>query len=137
MTWYQRIVPVSPPYDLGPDDQTRVMCAFRVDVVKEPSDTFLEEIVGVLVGAGTVVDNVTIFISSEAALPEDAEDALPFIHLTEDSGASSIQVADRPNAYERPTAKLIAHGRDYKTVRALAREAFLVLGRVRNIDLVP
>jgi hypothetical protein len=107
-----------------------------LNIVKWDSEKLLEELTAVLVEAGvTTSDNV--FTSSEAVFPEDSESTPPFLAIQETGGAAPIQTQDTINAYARPSAKVVAHARDYASARALAKRAYNAHTKVRNIDVVP
>lgn len=137
MTFYREINPRGEPADLGLDETgQRVMVVVNIDVVKEQSATFEEEIVKLLEDAGVGTRNVDIFVSSQSELPDGDG---PFLHLTSSGGPPPLRKQNQvaTPAYPRPSMKIIAYGVTYAAARTLARSAYVALSGVRNQDLAP
>lgn len=129
--WYREIEIVQELQDLGLDANGRSIVAFNIDVVKRPSDTFLEEITGLLVAAGVGVYETNIFNTSAADLPEGVG---PFLTIVETGGTSPERTHNDigPPAYPRPSAQVAVHGKGYELARAMARGALNALVGIRN-----
>ena len=61
MAWYLWLKPQNEPYDIDLDGPGRVKMAFQVMAMKEPSGTFIEELVGVLEDASVGSFGTDIF----------------------------------------------------------------------------
>ncbi len=135
MSFYQGITPLQEPFDLGKDDKDRQQVAFNIRVVKTASNTFLEELVKILVTAGVGVFNTNIFASTAVAIPKGEE---PYLMIIETGGAAplKIQNQDAP-AYPRPTAKIIVHAAKYSDARTMSRAAYDALAVVKNQAITP
>ena len=123
------------PFDLGADDRGRQRVVFNIRVVKTASNTFLEEIVKLLVTASVGKFNVNIFASTAVSLPADARTFLLIIE-TGGTAPGMIQNQAAP-AYPRPSAKLISSAAKYVDARTMARAAYDALAGVRNQDVTP
>lgn len=132
--WYREIEVVQEPMDLGLDGQQRSIVAFNINVVKRPSDTFLEELTQLLVTAGVGVFNTNIFNTSAADLPNGDG---PFLTLVETGGTSPERTQNDigPPAYPRPSAQVAVHGVTYAVSRAMARAAYNALVGIRNTNV--
>jgi hypothetical protein len=135
VTFYERIVPIQEPFDLGLDDAGRSVVVFNAMATKAPSVTLEEEAVAVLVAAGVGTFGVTLFGSSHASLPQGAG---PFLVIVATGGVGPVfEHNDRAPARQRPTLKLSAHASSYVAARAMARAAYDALVQVRNQNVVP
>lgn len=138
MTYYLWVKSINEPADiLGPDDAGRIQYSFNVRARKLSSDTFLEEMVKVLVTAGVGVFNTTIFASSKAKLPTSPT-AL-FLTLRETGGAppDSIHNQTSPPAYVQPSLMCVVHGPETAATKAKARAAYNALVAVKNVTITP
>lgn len=133
-TAYLSITPLSEPGDLGDlDDCGRVQIAFTVLAWKRRSDTFLDEIVAVLVNAGVGVLNESIFASSKAGIPRGDG---PVATIRALGGASPVGTHnDGAAAYVMPTAQVIVRGVSWQATNAMAQAAYTALVAVRNAAL--
>lgn len=135
MTFYERIVPIQEPFDLGLDEAGRSVVVLNVMTTKAPSTTLEEEVVSVLVAAGVGVFNESIFASSHVALPQGAG---PFLVVVGTGGIGPrFEHNSRAPARQMPTLKLTAHASTYIAARAMARAAYDALVQVRNQNVVP
>lgn len=116
--------------DLGldPTNEQRIQFGGNVLVVRYPSDTFEEEIVALLTGAG--IDDDRIFRSSKA-LPAEDED--PSLSVIIGPGAPGIRVQNRTgSSYYRSSVQIVARAGGKTAARALAQTALHTLVNVRN-----
>jgi len=135
MARYLSIVPDNEPYDLPLDDKGRAHVVFSVSCEKTVSETFEEEVVGVLVDEGVGEWGVNIFSSSAAVLP--AGDG-PYLVVNAVGGPGPRYIQNSPvPAYQRPTARVMVRASTYVAARAMARAAYDALAQVRNRTLTP
>jgi hypothetical protein len=135
VTAYLSLSPLQEPFDLGLDDSGREMCAFNMVAMKRPSTTFLEEVIAILVVAGVGVENVSIFASSRAVIPDASEPGAPaaILHLKATGGTPPIGTHnDGAGAYRRPGLQVIAHAASWPAAYAMAHAAYDALLGVRN-----
>jgi len=134
MTWYREINPIQEPFDMRLDDSGRAQVAFNIAVIKNPSDTLLEEITKILTDASVGVANVTIFESSKKDLPVGDN---AFIVITETGGVFPewIHNEDTP-AFQRPSAQINARASSYADARTMARAAYVALVAVQNQTVI-
>jgi hypothetical protein len=138
MAYYVWVKSVNEPADvLGLDDAGRIQYSFNVNARKESSDTFLEEVVKVLVSAGIGILNTSIFASSKAKLPTSPT-AL-FLTLRETGGAPPYAVHNQtsPPLYVQPSLMVVVHGPDTAPTKAKARAAYNALVAVKNQTITP
>lgn len=136
MTDYRSIRAVSEPQDAGGlDEAGRRMCAFTVLVWKRPSPTFVLELIKILVDAGVGVDNVSIFGSSGAVIPEGDG---PFLHVKAGGGAGAIGTHnDAPAEWDRrPAAEILVHASTWQAAEAMAHAAYGAFVNIRNMAVV-
>lgn len=134
-TPYLGITPMQEPFDLGPDDSGRIMYAFNVVAMKRPSATFLREIVGILVAAGVGVENVSIFASSRAVIPDGAAPNAPaaILHIKATGGTGPVGTHnDGAGAYRRPGAQILVYATSTPAAEAMSHAAYNALVGVRN-----
>ena len=135
MSFYQEIAPLQEPFDLGKDEKGRQRVVFNIRVVKTASNTFLEELIKVLVTAGVGTLNTDIFASTAVAIPAD-EGTYLLIVETGGTAPGRIQNQIAP-AYPRPTAKITVRAIKYVDARTMARAAYDALAAVRNQTITP
>lgn len=135
MTFFLQVEPLQSPFDLGPDEQGWNRVVFNVFTERDPSSTFIEELVAVLEAASVGTFEQDIFASSAVALPE--RDG-PYLTIVETGGAGGrrTQNAKAPSS-ERATAQIIARGKTYEAARTLARAAYDALAAVKNETVTP
>lgn len=131
--WYQRIVPLQEPFDLGLDAAGRAQVVFNLMATKTQSDTFLEELTKILVTAGMVVN--TIFQGAQALIPDGDG---PYLSIVETGGPAALLIHNEPGLpkYPRPTAQVVGRALDYVGARTYARTAYNALMVVRNQFIV-
>lgn len=131
-TRYVVLKPRTPPQDIGLDpDSDRAMLVFQVDCEKDPSETFPEELVFLLVTAGVGVFETNIFISSRARIPEGPG---PFLIVTETTGLESKEIhGSTLDSYSRPAASITVIGASYLTARAMAHAAHTALQKKNTV----
>lgn len=135
MTAVYRTIDIdSEPFDIGLDSENRQKTAFNFRVVKQPSDVFVEEIVGLLVTAGVGVFGTNIFASSKANIPSGAG---PFLSIVETGGTAPERTQNEigPPAYTRPSAQITVRATKYSEARTMARAAYNALVGVRNTNV--
>lgn len=130
-THYLAITPNQEPFDLGElDDCGRVQLAFNVIAWKRASDTFLEEVVKVLVDAGVGVEGESIFASSKAVIPRGDGPVLS-VRVTPGPGPLGTH-NDGPTAYRLPGLQILVRGSSWAATNAMAQAAFNAVVAVRN-----
>jgi hypothetical protein len=135
-TWYRRIAVRQQPFDSGLDQQGRVMYKFNILADKRPSQTFVEEVLQVLVTANVGQASVNIFHSSNVA---QLKGAGPFLSVIETSGMPSDRTHGntRLPAYERPGAQIVVRASATPVAKAMAWAAWRALAKVRNRYVQP
>lgn len=131
-TWYLDIRDQQPPFDSGVlDGQSRAMWSFNIVATKAPSDSFLLELVAVLVAAGVGVYGTNIFISSKAVIPPGNG---PYLSIVATGGLEGIRTQNVTSGptYERPSAQITVRAQSAAAAEAMARAAYAALVGVRN-----
>jgi hypothetical protein len=130
-TQYLSITPLGEPFDLGElDDCGRVQVFFNVLAWKRPSNTFLEEIVALLVAANVGVEGVSLFASSKAVIPRGDG---PVLSVRATGGASPVGTHNGGRAaYRMPSAQITVRGSSWEATNAMAQAAYAALVAVRN-----
>lgn len=131
-TQYRALWPQQPPFDLGVDQDTgRALWAFNVIAWKRPSATFLEEMIGILVAAGVGQENVNIFASSRAVIPDGPG---PYLLIKATPGVAPIGTHnDSPAAWDqRPAAEIFVHAGSTQAAVAMIHAAYNALANIRN-----
>lgn len=132
--WYRDIKVLQEPFDLGLDANSRPRVAFNIAVTKGPSDTFEEEIIGILVAANVGTLGTDLFISSRADIPSKGGTFLSVIAtggMTPERTHNSVSTP----AYQRPGAQIVVRGDTWEDARTMARAAYNALVGVRNIAI--
>lgn len=131
---YRSIDIVSEPFDSGLDSENRAKVSFNFSAVKQPSDVFIEEIVGLFVTAGVGTYGTDIFAGSKANIPSGAG---PFLSMIETGGVAPERTQNEigPPAYQRPSAQITVRATKYSEARAMARAAYNALVGVRNANV--
>ena len=131
MADYLDIRALQEPFDLGPDASGRAQWTFNITVIKSQSDTFAEEVVGLLTDGG-VTD---IYVVSTSKIP--AGDG-PFTVVIETGGTSGLRVHDQlMPKWPRPAARIVVHATDPRRARQVCRLAHNALAGVRNATVTP
>lgn len=123
------------PFDYGLDANGLPRFAFNVLVDKHASDTFVYEVIAILVAAGVGVYGKRIFNGSKAARP-DTKEAVLMVVETGGSGAERIHNSPIP-AYRKPTAQFVASAEKASDARAMALRAWNALAAVSNASVTP
>lgn len=128
-THYLGITALQEPFDLGAlDDAGRLQVVFNVLAWKRPSDTFVEEVLGIL-SAASITNAVA---TSKGEIPRTGS----WISVMATGGTAPIGTHnDGTVAYRRPGAQLIAHAASWAAANGLAQAAFSALVAVRNEDV--
>lgn len=140
MTPYLSIAPLQEPFDLGLDEagSGRIMYAFNVVALKRPSATFLKELIGIFVAAGVGVENVSIFASSKAVIPDASVPGVPpaILHVKATGGTPPVGTHnDGVGAYRRPGAQVLVYGATTQAAEAMVYAAYSALIGVRNREV--
>jgi hypothetical protein len=94
--------------------------------------TFPDDLVAQLVAEGVGTPAVDIFVSNKAALPRTTTHLV----IVETGGTGSFRTQGTAgDAYENPSAQVLARGANYAEVRRLLARAYDALVKVRNQDL--
>lgn len=134
--WYLDIRDQQPPFDSGVlDGQSRALWTFNIVATKQPSSTFLLELVEVLVLAGVGVYGTNIFISSKAVIPPGNG---PYLSIVATGGLDGIRIQNDVSgpAYERPSAQIVVRAQSAAAAEAMSRAAYAALVGVRNQNVV-
>jgi hypothetical protein len=91
--------------------------------------TFPEDLVTVLESEGVGTGAVDLFISSKTSLPKDKTHLV----IVETGGTGSLRTHNIPgDAYENPSAQILARSISYVEARSLLARAYNALVKVRN-----
>lgn len=138
MTRILWIKPLQEPFDFGLDSDGRPRWAFNVLAQKDPSHTWSEELVAILVAAGVVKytnPGKTVTLGSKASRPQ-TPNAVMLITETGGTGPEYIHNTHVP-AYRNPTAQLVASAANAADAREMAHKAFDALAVVSNASVTP
>jgi hypothetical protein len=110
------------------------MFKFNVLAEKAPSDTFVDELLTLLVNANVGTPGTDIFESSAFAIPKTGR----YMTIIETGGMpdDETQNAVADPAYERPGAQITVRAATKPAARAMAAAARRAL-RVRNVNVNP
>jgi hypothetical protein len=136
MTYWRETEPLQEPNDLGLDASGRAQVVFNIIVTKNPSNTFLEEIVKLLVDASVGVLNTNIFTTSTYPIPEGDG---PYLTITETGGTIPERTHNEIAlpAFQRPAAQILVRAKTYGAARTMCRAAYNSLVGVRNQEITP
>lgn len=138
MTRILWIKPLQEPFDFGLDAEGRPRWAFNVLAQKDPSHTWSEELIAVLVAASVIKwtqPGRNVMTGSKASRPQTAA-AVMLITETGGSGPEYIQNQAAP-AYRNPTAQLVASAANAADARTMAFRAWDALAVVSNASVTP
>lgn len=131
-TWFLCLAPQEEPFDIGSDENGRAQWSCNFLGWKRPSASFLLEAVAVLEAAGVGRRGVSIFGTSQAALP-GPEHREPWLFVKETGGTPPMGTHnDGQAAYRRPGLQVIATAATSPAAKALAHAAYDALAAVRN-----
>lgn len=135
MTWYRRLH-VGTPFEAGLDDQHRMRFSFPVMADKRHSNTFPEEILGLLVTAGVGTLGVNLFLGGSYTLPKGDG---PYLQVIITAGRESDETHNSITvpAYVRPAAQIICRAKDYAAARSQITLAYNALCGVVNRNVNP
>lgn len=130
MSRWLSVTPLQEPFDAGVDNG---MATYAVNalVLKEPSDTFLLEVIGLLVAAGVGTFGVDIFGGSDFDVPTDRAT----LAVTATGGLAPLRT--QTSKYKRPAVQLFARGPDTVAAEALCQAAIAAIADVQNQDVTP
>lgn len=135
MTRYLSIRCLHQPFDDGQDENGRVVFKFNVRAEKAPSDTFVDELLALLVNANVGVVGTDMFESSAFAIPKTGR----YLTIIETGGLPDDETQNdiATPAYERPGAQITVRAATKPAAWAMVRAAHKALGRVRNVNVTP
>jgi len=135
MTWYRRIY-TSTPYEIGLDDLHRIRFSFPIMADKESSDTFLEEILNLLVTANVGVLGTDLFVGSSYTLPTGPG---PYLQVILTAGRESDETHNSVSipSYVRPGAQVISRAKNYMAGKTKITLAYNALRGVVNQNVTP
>lgn len=121
------------PFDLGVDSESRARFVFNLIVEKTPSTTFLEELAAIMVAAGVGVvagNNRNIFLTQAVSIPPGDG---PYLSIIDTGGPGGIKIHNqKPPAYQRPGAQIVARAKTPKAARDMAFAAYTAFANVVN-----
>lgn len=132
MTAYRAVTSLQEPSDLGIlDDAGRVQVEFNILAWKRPSDTWLEELVAILVAAN--IDATKIRAGAKATIPREGA----YLSVRPTGGTSPLGTHNESaSAWDRrPGAQIIARAESWADAYELAQAAYSALVAVRNTDV--
>ena len=131
MTRYLSITPIQEPFDLGDlDDGARVQYAVNFLALKQPSTSFLREVISILEAAGVGVEGQTIFASSLATVPREGT----VLHLQATGGTAPLGTHNEGQAaLRRPGLQIIVRSPSELEASTMANAAYDALVAVRNL----
>jgi hypothetical protein len=135
MAWYLKIDVIQEPGDGGLDVSGRPTVKFNIMAEKVHSDTFVEEVVKILVtaGVGTFVgQNRNIFVSSAASIPDGAG---PYLSIHETGGTAADKTHNDGAKYRHPALQITTRARDWVDARRMAARAHSALINISNQTL--
>ena len=134
-TWYLGLMPQQEPFDVGPDENGRAQFSCNFLALKRPSATFVQEILALLEEAEVGTRAVTLFGSSQVALP-GPEVAGPFLVVRATGGTAPQGTHnDGAGAYRQPGLQVLVHALDAAAAETMALAAYDALVGVRNVGL--
>lgn len=136
MTYWREVEPIQEPFDLGIDEAGFVQVVFNINVIKNPSRTFLEELTAILVDAGVGVNNTNIFQTTRAIIPDGDG---PYLVLIETGGREPERTHNYISepAFQRPSAQILVKAESYAAARIMAYDAYDALVGIRNQEITP
>jgi hypothetical protein len=130
MTWYLGFS-LQEPFDFGQDERHRCVYAMNVEAKKRQSSTFIEEVLFLLEDAGLGTQEVDLFGTSVASIPDGDG---PYLNLMSVPGAGPLEVKGGPG-YVQPRARLLVHAKVSAVAKAKAHEAYTALRAIRNREV--
>ena len=128
-TFYQ-MIRVRPLFDHGLDDNHRLRIAFNIQAAKNPSSTFAEEVLSLLVTANVGILGTNMFLSSAVALPTGDG---PYLSVIETPGREADYIHNQMEpAYEYPAAQIVVRAKSRAPAFAMATAAYNALKGVVN-----
>ena len=136
MTWYREINPDQEPFSPGMDvTKKRVLFMFNISVVKEPSETFDEEIAERLEDSSVGTRNTNIFIGPKAVIPIGDG---PYLVINDTGGAPPTWIHNQNTPFMKNSgAQISVVATSYNAAMAMAYDAYNALVSVKNEELNP
>jgi len=129
-TWYLGLMPLQEPHNPGLlDESGRLQCTFKVIATKKASDSFISELIAILVAAGVGKAAVNIFGTPQAIIPDGPG---PFLSIDPSQGIAPIGTLADPASLRRPGAQITARASTWVAAEAMAQAAYNALVGVRN-----
>lgn len=130
MTQYLSIDPLEEPFELGElDESGRVQYSVNFLALKQPSASFLREVVAILVAAGVGIEGQSIFASTLAILPREGT----VLQLLATGGTAPLGTHNGgAAALRRPGLQVIVHAPTHDAAETMINAAYNALVGVRN-----
>lgn len=130
MSFYISITAAQSPFDLGADENDRVMIVCNYNAQAHyPVDKFEEEVARVIFDAGLGALATDLFIGSKANLPTSGVG--PFTTIIRTTGYPPLETHD-DSKYENLSCQITVRSTNYATARARAVAIWRVLDGLRN-----
>lgn len=127
---FLNIVPLQEPFDMGLDDAGRAQIVFNVLATKRPSESFVAELISILVAAGVGIDGKTIFGTASAVIPAGKG---PYLTIKPTGGTGPLGTHNAgTGAYRRPGAQIMVRASSWLVAETMANAAYDALVAVRN-----
>lgn len=135
MTFYREVNALQEPFPDHHVDKKRIMFQFNIAAVKEPSDTFEEELAKRIADNTSLTRDLDIFIGPKAVIPAGDGPYL-VLNTTGGSGPSWIHNLNTPHM-KNPAIQITVIALDYDVAKIAAHRAYDTLVAVRNVELSP
>jgi hypothetical protein len=133
VSFYQTILAVQEPFDLGVDENDRIVMVCNYDCVAHyPVDRFEEEIGRIIYDAGLGTFGTNMWLSSKATLPDDGLG--PHIIITRTPSYFPLETHDGAK-YERLSCSISVRSTNYSTARTRAIAIWRALDGQRNVTV--
>lgn len=132
MSFYQEILAVQSPFDIGSDENKRKMFSVNFDVMATAPVTDFEREMGKLINDASLgTFGTDMFIGTEAILPTGDG---PFVLIINTGGEApeSTQNAAAGHTYELLSFQIVTSARGYDAAKTRALAVWRTLDGVRN-----
>ena len=136
MSFYQEIIAVSPPFEVGFDENERKMFSMNFDcMVTAPATDFVREIGRLINDASLGTFGTDMFIGMEAILPTGDG---PYITIINTGGSESLDTHNVAQGvtYEMRSCQIVVRARTYDSANTRALAVWRVLDGIRNTTVV-
>jgi hypothetical protein len=135
MPFYMWIRPTQEPFNPGMTPPGHAELIFNIQVRKEPSATFVEELIKILVTAGVGVLNTNIFAGNSSMIPVGDG---PYLTIVPTGGLAPVYVQNLTTPrHVRPSASINVQAKNFEAARTMAQAAYDAFVAVVNVDVVP